>query len=88
MVPRDDPELMNQPPEDIGPSRVQGCLLGAVGLFIVLLLALLVIAFFRFEEFTGDEEPVVSLLTSPTLESPAPAAQHPLVATVLPTSLR
>lgn len=58
---------MNEPPQDIGPSRVQGCLFTAVGLFVVLLLALLVIAFLRFDEFTGEEEAPLSLQQAPGL---------------------
>lgn len=45
--------------QEVGSSKVlQGCLYGAVVLFVLLLGAMIVLAYLRFREFTGQDAPV------------------------------
>lgn len=57
--------------QEVGSSRVlQGCLSGAVVLFVLLLGAMIVLAYLRFREFTGQDAPV----TPVTWVQPEPIA--------------
>lgn len=64
MVPRDQPPLMeSEPIQPAGASRaLQGCLFGAVLLFVILLVVMLVLAYTRMREMTApDAAPVPSI---------------------------
>ena len=64
--------MANQPIQDAGSSRIlQGCLFGAVGLFGVLLVVMIVLAYLRFQDMTQTR----STTGSPQVEAPpTPAA--------------
>jgi hypothetical protein len=56
---------MNQPVERVGGSRaVQGCLIGAVLLFVLLLALLIVLGYRQFREHTADP-PSTAILSAP-----------------------
>ena len=48
---------MNEPTPTSGSRAVQGCLFGAVGLFALLLIIMLLLAYQRFREETGRDTP-------------------------------
>lgn len=57
---------------------LQGCLFGAVGLFVVLLLVMLFLAFARFREHTidGGDGSEVGFEASPAIPLTSPALPH------------
>jgi hypothetical protein len=71
--------MIEEQPRPGGSWALQGCLFGAVGLFIVLLIVMLFLAFSRFREHTADPAPS-SARDYRLIESVAPyaaARTHP-----------
>jgi len=61
-----------------GSWAVQGCLFGAVALFVVLLLTMIFLAYGRFRDHTAAPETPTSWITPASPASPvAPARAHP-----------
>ncbi len=79
---------MDQQPEAVvvkeGFSAVQGCLVGAVILFIVLLGISITLAYRQFRDNTGEDAPTRPVMTS--FREPAEPARFPAVQ-FRPTSL-